>query len=72
MAITRNQSCKRAIERGANNYLLRLVTLTWLRLLKNETTFFTRVTLVEMLSEITEASGGLKRVNTVNLLVSLT
>ena len=49
-ASTRNQLRKRAIERGANDYLLRLVDPTCLRPLKNETTFFTRVTPVEMLS----------------------
>ena len=70
--ITRNQSSKCAIERGANDYLLRLVNLNWLRPLKNETTFFTRVTPVEMLSERTKAIGGLKRVDTVDLFVSLT
>ena len=69
---TRNQSPKRAIERGAKNCILRLVDPTWLCLLKNETTFFTRVTPVDMLSELTNASNGLKRVNTVELIVSLT
>ena len=69
---TRNQSRKRAIKRGTNNYLLRLVNPTWLRPLKNETTFFTRVTLVDILSELTKASGCLKRVDIVDLLVSLT
>ena len=58
-ASTKNQLRKRAIERGANNYLLNLVDPTWLRPLKNETTFFTRVTPVKMLSELTKASGGL-------------
>ena len=58
-ASTRNQSRKRAIEHGANNYLLRIFDLTWLRPLKNETTFFTRVTPIEMLTELTKASGGL-------------
>ena len=43
-ASTRNQSRKRTIERGANNCLLRIVDPTWLCPLKNETTFFTRVT----------------------------
>ena len=71
-AITRNQSCKRAIERGANDYLLRLVDPTWLCPLKNETTFFTRVTPIDMLSKLTNARGGLERVDTVDLLVSLT
>ena len=71
-ASTRNQLRKRAIERGANDYLLRLVDPTWLRPLKNEITFFARVTPVKMLSELTKASGGLERVKTVNLLVSLT
>ena len=45
--------CKRAIKRGANDYLLRIVNPTWLHPPKNETTFFTRVTPVEMLSELT-------------------
>ena len=71
-SITRNQSRKRAIDHGSNNYLLRLVDPTWLRTLKNETTLFTRVTPIEMLADITKASGGLERVNTVDLLVSLT
>ena len=44
---------KRAIKRGSNNYLLRIVDPTWLRPLKKKTTFFTRVTPVEMLSELT-------------------
>ena len=63
---------KRATERGANDYLLRPVDPTWLRPLKNETTFFTRVTLVEMLSKPTKESGSLKQVDTVNLMVSIT
>ena len=71
-AITRNQSRKRATKRGANNYLLRLVDPTWIRPLKNETTFFTRVKMVEMISDLTKASGILERVETVDLLVSLT
>ena len=71
-ASTRNRSRKSAIECGTNNYLLRVVDLTWLRLLKNETTFFTRLTPIDMLAELTKASGGLERVDTVNLLVSLT
>ena len=71
-AITRNQSRKRAIERVTNNYLLKIVDPTWLRPLKNETTFFTRVTPIEMLANLTKSSGGLKRVNTSDLLVSLT
>ena len=71
-ASTSNQAHKRAIERGANDYLLRLVYPTCLCPLKNETTFFTRVTPVEMISELTKASDSLKRVNTVDLLVSLT
>ena len=36
---------------------------------KNETTFFTRVTPIEMLAELTKASGGLERVDTIYLLV---
>ena len=71
-ASIRNQSRKRAIKCSANDYLLRLVDPTWLRLLKNDTTFFTRVTPVEILSELTKASGSLERVDTVDLLVSLT
>ena len=66
---TRNQSRKRAIERGANDYLLRLVALTWLRPLKSETTFFARVTPIEIITDLTKASGGLKRVDTVDLLI---
>ena len=53
---------KRAIERGANDYLLKLVNPTWLRLLKNDTTFFTRVAPIEILNQV----------NTVNLLFYLT
>ena len=71
-ASTRNQSRKRVTKSGANDYLLRLVDPTWLRLLRNETTFFTRVTPVKILSKLTKASGGLERVETVNLIVSLT
>ena len=40
---TRNQSCKRAIERGACAYLLALINETWLRPLKIEITFYTKV-----------------------------
>ena len=69
---TRNQSRKRAIKRGANDYLLRIVDPTWLDPLKKKTTFFTRVTPIEMLAELTKASSGLKLVATVNPLVSLT
>ena len=72
VASTRNQSRKRAIKRGANDYLLSLVNLNWIRPLINETTFFTRVTPVEMFSKLTKAIGGLKRVYTVDLLFSLT
>ena len=72
MEITRNHSRKHAIERGANNYLLKIVDPTWLRPLKNETTFFTRLTPIKMLDELTKASGGLEQVDTFNLLVSLT
>ena len=70
-ASTRNHSRKRAIERSANNYFLRISNLTWLRPLKNETTFFIRMTPIEMFTELTKASGGLEQVDTVNLLVSL-
>ena len=55
VAITRNQSRKRAIKIGL------------VRPLKNETTFFTRVTPIEMLADLTKASGGLERVDTVDL-----
>ena len=71
-ASTRYQSRKRAIECGANNYLLRIVDPTWPRLLKNEATFFTRVTPIDMLAKITKVSGDLERVDTFNLLVSHT
>ena len=57
------------LERGANDYLLKLVDPNWIRPIKNETTFFTRVTLIEMLAEMTKDSGTLERVNTVDLLV---
>ena len=60
-ASTRNQSHKRAIKRGGNNYLLKLVDPTWLRPLKNETTFCTRLTPIEMLTKLTKESGGLER-----------
>ena len=69
---TRNQSRKRAIERGANDYLLKLVDPTWIRPLKNETTFFIRVTPIKILDELTKASGSLERVDSVELLVALT
>ena len=71
-ASTRNQSYKRVIKSGANDYLLNIVNLTWLHPIKNETTFFIRVTPIDMLAKLTKVSGGLERVNTVNLLVSLT
>ena len=69
---TRNQSRKHAIKRGANDYLLRIVNPTWIHPLKNKTTFFTRVTPIVMLAEITKASIGLELVATANQLVSLT
>ena len=68
---TRNQSRKRAIERGACAYLLALVDETCLRPLKNEITFYTKVTPIEMLAQLTTASGGLKRVDIVDLLFSI-
>ena len=68
---TRNQSRKRAIERGACAYLLALVDETWLRPLNNKITFYTKVTPIEMLDQLTTASGGLKRVDIVDLLFSL-
>ena len=71
-ASTRNQSHKRNIESGANNYLLRIVNPNWLRPLKNETNFFTRVIPVKILSKLTKESCGLERVDTVGLLVYLT
>ena len=69
---TRNQLRKCAIKRGTNDYLLRLVKPTWLCPLKNETTFFTRVTPINMLAKLTKARGGLEQVDIVDLLVSLT
>ena len=63
---------KCAIKRGANNYLFMLINPTWLRPLKNETTFLTRMTPVEMLSETTKTSSGLERFDTADLLVSIT
>ena len=69
---TRNQACKRAIECGACAYLLALVDETWLRPLKNEITFYTKVNPIEMLSQLTTASSGLKRVDIIDLLFSLT
>ena len=68
---TRNQSRKRAIESGACAYLLALVNETWLRPLKNEITFYMKVTPTEMLAQLTTASGGLERVDIVDLLFSL-
>ena len=68
---TRDQSRKRAIERGACAYLLTLVDETWLRPLKNEITFYTKVTPIEMLDQLTTSSGGLERVDIVDLLFSL-
>ena len=67
-AITRNQSRKCAIERGTNDYLIRLVDPTCIRPLKTETTFFNRLTTTEMLSKLAKASGGLKWVDTFDLL----
>ena len=49
-----------------------LVDPTWIRCLKDETTFFTRVMPIKMLGELTKTSGGLKWVETVDLLVSIT
>ena len=72
VASTRNQSRKRTINCGANDYLLNLVDPTWLRPLNNNITFFTRVTHIEMIANLTKTSGILKRVDTVDLLVSLT
>ena len=43
----------------------------WFRALKNEITFYTKLTPIEMLAQLTTASGGLKRVNIVDLLFSL-
>ena len=57
---------------GANDYLFKLFDPTWLCLFKNKNTFFTRVTPIQMLAELTNASGGLKQVGTVDLFVSLT
>ena len=68
---TRNQSRKRAIERGACAYLLALIDETWLRPLKNKITFYTKVTPIEILAQLTTASGGLKRVDIFDLLFSL-
>ena len=67
-ARTQNQSRKRAIERGVCTYLLALVNETWLRPLKNEITFYTKVTPIKMLVQLTTASGGLERINIVDLL----
>ena len=72
MASTRNQLCKRAIERGANDHLLKIVDPTWLCPLKKDTTFFTRVTPINMHSNLTKSSGSHNQADTVNLLVSLT
>ena len=68
---TRIQARKRAIERGVCTYLLALVDKTWFRPLKNEITFYTKVTPIKMLAQLTTASGGLKRVNIIDLLFSL-
>ena len=72
VASTRNQSRKPTIDRGANNYPLKLVNPTWLRPLNKDTIFFTRLKPIEMHAKLTKASGGLERVDTINLLVSLT
>ena len=55
---TRNQSRKHPVERGVCAYLLALIDETWLRPLKNEITFYTKVTPIEMLAHLTTASGG--------------
>ena len=68
---TRNQSRKRVIERCACAYLIALVDETWIRPLKNEITFYTKVTPINMLAQLTTASGGLERVDIVDLLFSL-
>ena len=39
--------------------------------LKNKITFYTKVTPIEMLAQLTTASGGLERVDVVDLLFSL-
>ena len=68
---TRNQARKRAIECGACAYLLALVDKTWLRPLKNEITFYTKVTPIEMLAQLTTSSCGLKRVDIIEVFFSL-
>ena len=68
---TRNQARKRAIERGVCAYLLALVDETWLRPLKIEITFYTKVTPIEMLAQLTTASCRLERLEIIDLLFSL-
>ena len=68
---TRNQARKRAIERGMCAYFLALVDETWLCPFKNEITFYTKVTPIEMLAQLTTASGGIERVDIIDLLFSL-
>ena len=68
---TQNQARKRTIERGACVYLLALVDKTWLRPLKNKITFYTKVNPIKMLAQITTSSGRIKRVDIIDLLVSL-
>ena len=52
-------------------YLLALIDETWLFPFNNEITFYTKVTPIEMLYQLTTASGGLKRVDIIDLLFSL-
>ena len=70
MVGTRNQARKRAIERGTCDYLLALADETWLRPLKNEIIFYTKVTPIEMLAQLTTASGRLEHVDIIKLLFS--
>ena len=71
-ASTRNQACKRTIKRGTNKYIISLVDKMWICPLKDPYTFFTHVNLVQLLAQPSLASGGLKRIFIVDLLVSLT
>ena len=68
----KNQSRKRAIEHGENNHIISLVDETWILLLKDLGTFFTRITLAQLLALIRLTNGGLERIDIVDLLVSLT
>ena len=68
---TQNQAGTQAIDWGACAYLNSLVDETWLRPLKDENTFYTKVTPIKTLAQLTKASSRLERVNIIDVLLSL-